>query len=268
MEQEMSKLLSNMNSIATSCSEIETRLQPNRSEVEKLVSVRGLLQKLEFLFELPNRLRKNIELGNYHQAVKYYQMATKILSSYQHIESFNRISTESTQIVNDLQHKLKRQMVGKGISAKEQLDVAKLLLQLGQPPELLWYDIFKTRKDALLSVLITLKSSHKVEAYYAVKDDVESESKQINQDKVELEANNPFSGDTDDVTTADGDGVEKDSEKMDGDDNEQENDFSVIEYFSVHFVSLLIEFVEQYRSVFIISLESGIYVLECFYLGT
>merc|ERR1712228_477542 len=101
MENEMSKLLNNMNNIATNCSEIENRFKPNRSEIEKLVSVGGMLKKLEFLFFLPNRLKKNIELADYNRAVKYFKMASKILASYKHIPSFNRISIESQEIIND-----------------------------------------------------------------------------------------------------------------------------------------------------------------------
>eukprot|EP01084_Bolivina_argentea_P177617 307116_1 len=82
METEMSKLLNNMNSIANNCIEIENKFSTNRSEIEKLVSVRHLLKKLEFLFELPNRLKKNIQLCDYERAIKYFKMATKILIKY------------------------------------------------------------------------------------------------------------------------------------------------------------------------------------------
>merc|ERR1712130_208031 len=195
MENEMQKLLKNMDSIATNCSVIEERFSPNRSEVEKLVSVRGLLKKLEFLFELPRRLRKNIELNDYQRAVKYYQMASQILSSYQHIPSFERISTESQQIIADLKENLKKQMVQKNIAAAKQLEYAKLLLELNEQPELLWYDIFKTRKDSLLSVIITLKTSDKIVNYYKEREKINDSSLQVQPEKVTqvvLDDTNPF----------------------------------------------------------------------------
>ena len=241
MEAEMSKLLANMNNIATNCSVIETRFKPNRSEIEKLVGVRGLLKKLEFLFELPTRLRKNIELGAYDRAVKYFKMATSILSSYKHVESFNRISIESQEIINDLQENLKKQMIQKNITATKQLEIAKLLLSLNQQPELLWYDIFKTRKDSLMATIVKLKTSQKIIDYYdAQKISIDDDDKKDNDEKV-LDKTNPFSSDMDN----------------DNNNNNKKSNafFSVIDHFKVGFLSLFIDFVEQYNSVFITPFE-------------
>merc|ERR1712228_779291 len=243
MENEMDKLLKNMNSIATNCSEIESRFKPNRSEVEKLVSVRGLLKKLEFLFELPNRLKKNIELGDYQRAVKYFKMASKILSSYQHIPSFNRISIESQEIMTDLKEKLKKQMIQKNINAAKQLEFAKLLLSLNQQPELLWYDIFKTRKDSLLSTIITLKTSDKIKNYYQ-KETIDEKLNNSN-DEEKFENTNPFQTE------------QNTKEEKRESTSSPTAFFSVIDYFRMNFLSLFIEFVDQYNAVFIIPFQKN-----------
>jgi hypothetical protein len=44
-----------MQAIYVKADEITAQLAPARGKIEKLVSVRQLLQKLEFLFELPLR---------------------------------------------------------------------------------------------------------------------------------------------------------------------------------------------------------------------
>ena len=261
MEAEMSKLVTNMNNIADNCSKIEGRFNHNRSELEKLVSVRGLLKKLEFLFQLPNRLRKNIELGAYDRAVKYFKMATSILSSYKHIQSFNRISIESQEIINDLQENLKKQMIQKNITATKQLEIAKLLLSLNQQPELLWYDIFKTRKDALMTTIYLLKTSEKVINYYNSQknEDIKEETKQsdlddtnpFNQDK--LDDTNPFA-----IDTAP-DLVEQDEDNEDDKDSKVTTNafFSIVDHFKIGFLSLFIDFVEHYNAVFILPFQKN-----------
>lgn len=51
--------------------DIVLSLQPNPSQrISKLVGVNRLLTKLEFLFELPVRLRRSIDLDAHAQAVK------------------------------------------------------------------------------------------------------------------------------------------------------------------------------------------------------
>ena len=54
------------------------QLAHRRSQIDKLVGVRRLLKKLEFLFELPQRLNRSIELEAYSQAAKYFNMTSGI----------------------------------------------------------------------------------------------------------------------------------------------------------------------------------------------
>lgn len=70
MESDMNRLLHNIHDIQRTTSAIEQQLTPNRERVENLVGVSRLLKRLEFLFELPGRLEKSIQLGAYEQAVK------------------------------------------------------------------------------------------------------------------------------------------------------------------------------------------------------
>jgi hypothetical protein len=65
----MTHLFQTLDTISGRSSSIEGRLVDHKSKVEQLVSVRRLLQKVEFLFELPSRLHKSMELGAYAQAV-------------------------------------------------------------------------------------------------------------------------------------------------------------------------------------------------------
>mgnify|MGYP006968782282 FL=1 len=58
MEKRMSSLMEKVQSVSSTTSAIGTSLDANRTKVNKLVSVKRLLKKLQFLFDLPSRLQR------------------------------------------------------------------------------------------------------------------------------------------------------------------------------------------------------------------
>jgi Exocyst complex component Sec5 len=154
MEDEMQNLLESMEDIRSSCTSVETKLGPNREEVEKLVGVSRLMKRLEFLFELPVRLKQAVEKGYYDQAVQYYTRATAILAKYEHTTSFDKIRDESDEIIERLKVHL-RQLLRDSSSSRtiDQMENAALLLRLGEAPEDLLKDVLQSRKIALQAEL-------------------------------------------------------------------------------------------------------------------
>ncbi|ETO32607.1 hypothetical protein RFI_04508, partial [Reticulomyxa filosa] len=183
MELEMNRLMDNMKTIEQASNRLESSFENNRAEIEKLVGVRDLLKQLEFLFDLPQRLKQNIKIKSYGQAIKYYKMATSLLRKYGHIKSFRDINTESQEIMENLQQNLKYQMIQPNASARQQLELASHLLQLDEPPEHLWYDILRTRKEALLKLIVQLKTSEVLQKYYEYTQTVRHEAKDNDNDQ-------------------------------------------------------------------------------------
>ena len=70
MEDEMESLAENMQRITDFSDTINATLADKRHKIKKLSGVHGMLKKLQFLFELPARLNKCMEMGSYAQAVK------------------------------------------------------------------------------------------------------------------------------------------------------------------------------------------------------
>jgi hypothetical protein len=70
MESEMNKLMSNMDEISKTTDRLEGSQTPNRERVERLVSVSRLIKRLEFIFELPQRLTQAIQMGANEAAVE------------------------------------------------------------------------------------------------------------------------------------------------------------------------------------------------------
>ncbi len=79
-DADMRGLFQNIDEIGARATGIEQRLAPHKTKVEQLVGVRRLLKRVEFLFELPARLAKSVELGAYAQAVRYHRVAARLLS--------------------------------------------------------------------------------------------------------------------------------------------------------------------------------------------
>ncbi|XP_059499775.1 vacuolar protein sorting-associated protein 51 homolog [Stegostoma tigrinum] len=135
MEDEMDCLATNMAAITEFSARISHTLQDQHQQITKLSGVHTLLRKLQFLFELPARLNKCIELEAYGQAVRYYSKARSVLHQYQHMASFQGIQNDCQKIMSDLAHKLREKFRDTGSSAKELAECVELLLQLGEPAE-------------------------------------------------------------------------------------------------------------------------------------
>ena len=58
MENRMSSLLEKIQNVASTTNTVGNHLDSNRVTVDKLVSVKRLLKKLQFLFDLPTRLQR------------------------------------------------------------------------------------------------------------------------------------------------------------------------------------------------------------------
>lgn len=150
MEEEMNKLEKNVKLISKNSTTIEDNLSGNRARVENLVGVSRLLKRLEFLFELPGRLKKSIQMKAHAQAVKYFRVSNSILQQYKHIKSFEKIRIESEHIIHCLEITLRAVVKNPNSSPAEQMENAAMLLDLNSPPEHLLDDLFTTRRQRLL----------------------------------------------------------------------------------------------------------------------
>ncbi|XP_029467123.1 vacuolar protein sorting-associated protein 51 homolog isoform X2 [Rhinatrema bivittatum] len=135
MEDEMDCLATNMAVITEFSARISSTLQDQHEQITKLSGVHMLLRKLQFLFELPARLNKCIELEAYGQAVRYYGKARSILHQYQHMPSFQGIQNDCQKIMASLSQRLREKFRDGGSSAQALAECVELLLQLDEPAE-------------------------------------------------------------------------------------------------------------------------------------
>ncbi|XP_054938410.1 vacuolar protein sorting-associated protein 51 homolog isoform X3 [Physeter macrocephalus] len=135
MEDEMDRLATNMAVITDFSARISATLQDRHERITKLAGVHALLRKLQFLFELPSRLTKCVELGAYGQAVRYQGRARAVLQQYQHLPSFRAIQDDCQVITARLAQQLRQRFREGGSGAPEQAECVELLLALGEPAE-------------------------------------------------------------------------------------------------------------------------------------
>ena len=154
MESEMQGLVSSMDAISKCSSAVNSSLADTRSNIDKLVRVRRLLKRLEFIFELPQRLRQSIELDTAEQAVKYYNMTRPLLTQYSHIPSFHNIERESQGIIAKLKLDLQSELDDVSIAPGRLAERTRLLLELQVPRTELRSKVLachRSRLQALLS---------------------------------------------------------------------------------------------------------------------
>ncbi|XP_069501046.1 vacuolar protein sorting-associated protein 51 homolog isoform X2 [Ambystoma mexicanum] len=135
MEDEMDCLANNMASITEFSGSISSTLQDQHEQITKLSGVHTLLRKLQFLFELPARLNKCIDMEAYAQAVRYHGKARSILHQYRHMPSFQGIQNDCQKIMGELAQKLREKFRDGGSSAQDLAECVELLLQLDEPAE-------------------------------------------------------------------------------------------------------------------------------------
>ncbi|EQC39322.1 hypothetical protein SDRG_03527 [Saprolegnia diclina VS20] len=130
MESEVKRVVESMDKITLQSENVGNALAPFRSKVEKLVGVRRLLKRLEFIFQLPQRLKSAIKAQEYEKATKYFVIANRILKRYQHIASFKTIQVEAEHIMVGLRTIVQKKLDDDATTAAHVEEYTTLLLDL------------------------------------------------------------------------------------------------------------------------------------------
>eukprot|EP00112_Aurelia_sp_Birch-Aquarium-sp1_P006498 Seg1716.21 transcript_id=Seg1716.21/GoldUCD/mRNA.D3Y31 product="Vacuolar protein sorting-associated protein 51" protein_id=Seg1716.21/GoldUCD/D3Y31 len=157
MEDEMGKLDSTLSTVMDFSDKVSSALQEKREQISKLSGVHILLQKLQFLFELPSKLTKCMEMEQYSIAVRYYIKARDVLHRYKHMPSFQGIHSDCEAIVVCLMEKLKEQLRNPGSTTRQLTESVNLLLKLNEPAEALCEEFLSLAKDKVESSLNLLQ---------------------------------------------------------------------------------------------------------------
>lgn len=110
MDTDMSSIDANMQRIFSGSSQLDGSLAGKRNKVEKLVRVHRLLERLQFLSGLPEKLTSMVERESFKDAVQLYKTSSRILQQYSHVLSFSNIEKECITIMDSLQTLLQEKL--------------------------------------------------------------------------------------------------------------------------------------------------------------
>ena len=91
MDEDISALRSHVQTIVVGSKSLDTYFEAKRTEVDKLLRIRRLLDRLEFLSELPEKLALMIGSKHYKEAVELYRKTISVLTRHSHVLSFKKI---------------------------------------------------------------------------------------------------------------------------------------------------------------------------------
>ncbi|KAI9099023.1 hypothetical protein K1719_024790 [Acacia pycnantha] len=134
MEANMEHLLEKILSVQSRSDSVNTSLFEKREHIEKLHLTCNLLRKVQFIYDLPDRLRKCIKSEAYADAVRFYNGAMPIFKVYGST-SFRDCRRASEEAISIIVKNLQGKLFSDSESMQAKAEAAVLLKQLNFPVE-------------------------------------------------------------------------------------------------------------------------------------
>ncbi|XP_061338409.1 vacuolar protein sorting-associated protein 51 homolog [Gastrolobium bilobum] len=132
METNMEQLLEKIMSVQSRSDSVNTSLFDKREHIEKLHRTCNLLRKVQFIYDLPDRLGKCIKSEAYADAVRFYTGATPIFKAYGD-SSFQDCKQASEEAIAIIVKNLQEKLFSDSESIQLRAEAAVLLKQLDFP---------------------------------------------------------------------------------------------------------------------------------------
>ncbi|WJX85154.1 hypothetical protein P8452_67652 [Trifolium repens] len=132
MEGEMEQLLDKIMFVQSRSDNVNTSLSENREHIEKLNKKCNLLRKIQFIYDLPDRLAKCIKVEAYADAVKMYTGSMPIFKTYGD-SSFQDCKQASDEAISIIVKNLQEKLLSDSESTQVRAEAAILLKKLDFP---------------------------------------------------------------------------------------------------------------------------------------
>eukprot|EP00850_Spirogloea_muscicola_P023876 SM000399S14702 [mRNA] locus=s399:17632:22948:- [translate_table: standard] len=150
METSMSLLLETVTAVRAKSDGVNMTLSRRREAIEQLNGTRSLLRKVQYIFDLPERLRTFLAEENYSSAVSAYMGALPMLTAYGKT-SFQKCREEAEEVVKIITQRLKVIVMSEDIPLQTRREATFLLQQLKQPVEELMESYLAEHWERLLT---------------------------------------------------------------------------------------------------------------------
>ncbi|GAB4830574.1 Vacuolar protein sorting-associated protein 51 [Ancistrocladus abbreviatus] len=148
MEANMEQLLEKILSVQSRSDGVNTSLFEKREHIEKLHRTRNLLRKVQFIYDLPERLGKCIKSEAYAEAVRFYTGAMPIFKAYGD-SSFQECKKASEEAVAIIIKNLQGKLFSDSESIQARAESVMLLKQLDFPVDSLKEQLLEKLEQSL-----------------------------------------------------------------------------------------------------------------------
>ena len=131
LTSQANSLQENLSSISDRSDTINESLKENRQKIQRLIGIQRLLERVDFISRLPEKLKTCLKTKNYKVAVDVWSKVERILRTQQHYPSFARIHKECTSIMEEIQSKVSEEMITTDVSVSNSILYGTLLFRMG-----------------------------------------------------------------------------------------------------------------------------------------
>ncbi|XP_020571863.1 vacuolar protein sorting-associated protein 51 homolog [Phalaenopsis equestris] len=149
MEANMEHLLNKIMSVQSKSDVVNTSLFEKREHIEKLHRTRNLLQKVQFIYDLPARLGRCIKAEAYADAVRFFTGAKPVFEAYGD-SSFQECKKASEEAMDIVIHNLQEKLSSESEPIEARAEAVVLLKQLNFPVDNLKSKLLEKFEDCLL----------------------------------------------------------------------------------------------------------------------
>ncbi|XP_047159321.1 vacuolar protein sorting-associated protein 51 homolog [Vigna umbellata] len=153
MEENMEQLLEKIMSVQSRSDSVNTSLCENREHIEKMHRTCNLLRKVQFIYDLPDRLGKCIKSEAYADAVRFYTGSMPIFKAYGD-SSFQDCKRASEEAIAIIVKNLQGKVFSDSESMQVRAEAAVLLKQLNFPVDYLKTKLLEKLELSLTDVQI------------------------------------------------------------------------------------------------------------------
>ncbi|XP_012569964.1 vacuolar protein sorting-associated protein 51 homolog [Cicer arietinum] len=154
METNMEQLLDKIMSVQSRSDNVNTSLFDKREHIEKLHRTCNLLRKVQFIYDLPDRLGKCIKSEAYADAVRFYIGAMPIFKAYGD-SSFKDCKQASEEAMANVIKNLQGKLFSDSESIQVRAEAAVLLKQLNFPVDNLKAKLLEKLEQSITNIQLS-----------------------------------------------------------------------------------------------------------------
>lgn len=152
MEGRMEELQSTVLATSSASEAVNNKLARHRSQIEDLNNIRGLLKKLQSVFDLPSRVKTALQLGALSSAVREYAAAAPLLERYG-TGAFAAVAAETAGSIKQIAEQLRAKLRDPETRPEDAAEALELLQLLRMPQDELQGEWLSERRKALQTAM-------------------------------------------------------------------------------------------------------------------